>query len=102
MDMPVCGNGRTREREVMDFLSMALADMRAVADRMYHVDAGEYARTLDAIAVKAARMAEYLESRGGDGCGDSGHEAAVSASNRRAARVRKALGYTYPRDDVHF
>ena len=46
--------------------------------------------------------AAYLEARYTMGCGDHGHAAAVERSNKEVARVRKAIGYTYPKDNWRF
>lgn len=59
-------------------------------------------RSLEAICVRAARIIGYLEARGVSGCGDGGHADGVTESNRVAAKVRKALGFTYPKDDWRF
>lgn len=57
---------------------------------------------LGRIAQAAARMSAYLTMRGAAGCGDHGHVAAVKHSNKRIRAVRKALGYTYPANDIIF
>lgn len=46
----------------------------------------------------AARLGGYLEHRQMGG----GHKGAVKASNKIVARVRKAMGYAYPRQDLNF
>lgn len=58
----------------------------------------EYADDLMALAQASARMAGYFywRSLGQD------HHAAVRKSNTCVAAIRKALGYTYPRDDISF
>lgn len=56
----------------------------------------------DAMAERAARLSGYLDARGATGCGDSGHSEGVKRSNKKAHRVRKALGFTYPRKDISF
>lgn len=45
-----------------------------------------------------ARAWAYLSCRSNTGS----HADAVKAQNRTAARVRKALGFTYPKDEVTF
>ena len=62
----------------------------------------ELSRWLDSVSEGAARLSAYVEARGGSGCGDSGHDRAVKAQNRRAAKVRRALGYTFPKLDFTF
>lgn len=53
---------------------------------------------LAGLCVHVARAAGYFGARshGRD------HRQAVKASNATAARVRRALGYTIPRDDINF
>lgn len=51
------------------------------------------------LAVRMIRMAVYLEARTAMGMS---HEKAVDKQNRVARNVRKALGYSYPRQDYHF
>lgn len=52
-------------------------------------------RSLDSLIERAARLRGYLDGRYGHGCGDQGHADAVKMSNALAAKVRKALGFTY-------
>jgi hypothetical protein len=53
------------------------------------------------LSEKAARLAEYIETRtGADGCGPKPHADAVKACNKRSVKVRKALGYSYPNSGV--
>lgn len=47
-------------------------------------------------AQRASYLADYLDTRGGAGCGDHGHEAACKSAQRRVKRVRKALGFLIP------
>ena len=57
---------------------------------------------LDGIIQRAARLSGYMDARGGMGDRDHGHAAGVKSSNLMASKVRKALGYTYPRQDINF
>jgi hypothetical protein len=50
----------------------------------------------DATAVMAAEVAVYAGMRGGNGCGDHGHEAALEAARKARVKVRRALGFSYP------
>lgn len=61
----------------------------------------EVMNEMDALAEKTIRLRGYLEMREGGGS-DRGHTEAVSESNRLTTLARKALGYTYPRQDVTF
>jgi hypothetical protein len=57
---------------------------------------------LDALMEKSARLRGYLDGRYGHGCGDQGHKDAVKMSNRLLNKVRKALGFIFPRQDLSF
>lgn len=59
-------------------------------------------RYLDGEIERAARLRGYLDERYGHGCGDHGHKDGVKSSNKLAAKIRKALGFTYAKDDVRF
>ncbi len=59
-------------------------------------------RKLDSLIEALTRFRAYLEYRSGSGCYDQGHKAAVKAQNRLAAKVRKALGFTYYKQDITF
>lgn len=48
------------------------------------------------LSVIAAEISAYACMRGGNGCGDHGHDAAMKAVEKKRKRVRKALGYSYP------
>lgn len=62
-------------------------------------EAQQLVRMLEANAVEAARRAAYIEAR----CVDRrSHADAVKAQNRLATKVRRALGFTYPKQDVSF
>ena len=56
-----------------------------------------YITALEEIAIRAAWMTGYLNSRYGSGCGDQGHPQAVKDSNKVRAMVRKAFGYDVTR-----
>jgi hypothetical protein len=53
---------------------------------------------LDGLAQSSTRLSEYLAHRQMGG----GHDGAVKAANRLVSKVRKALGYTYYKQDLHF
>lgn len=62
----------------------------------------EAVNDLDGMIVQLSRFREYLEQRGGTGCGDQGHKSAVKAQNKMAAAIRRALGFTRAKSDVIF
>lgn len=87
-----------KSRRLLDRLRIPPADWAAVFAAIPSEDRSEYARDLEALAEAAARMAGYFASRqpGGD------HAAGVKNSNRVGTVVRRALGFTYPRQDINF
>lgn len=62
----------------------------------------EMIRDLDGLIERAARLRGYMDERYGHGYGDHGHKDGVKSSNKLAAKIRKALGFTYARQDVNF
>lgn len=62
----------------------------------------EIANCLDSMAERCARLSGYLEARGATGCGDNGHAEGVKSSNKKVTKVRKAIGYSYPKSDLSF
>lgn len=54
------------------------------------------------LAVRAVRLAAYLDARGGEGGLDLGHASAVTAQNEQAAKVREVLGYQHPYEEIKF
>lgn len=52
----------------------------------------------DGLAVYFARMSAYTSAR----MLDQGHSTAVRKQNATANKVRKALGYSYPKADISF
>ncbi len=85
-------------RKIMDRLRVPPVNWNDVFEKIPKRDRERYAGSLMALAQAAARMAGYFNRRalGHD------HAAAVRNSNRCVAAVRKALGYTYARNDINF
>lgn len=81
---------------------LALVDLEQWAEQWRTADLAEIERFLDGVVVHLARKAAYLSARAGGGCGNQGHQTGVRWQNQRAARIRKAIGYTYPKDDISF
>lgn len=59
-------------------------------------------RQLDGMIQALVRFRAYLDERYGHGCGDQGHASAVQNQNTIVAKVRKAMGFSIPRNDVRF
>lgn len=83
-------------------LQAPMIEWEGIASEMSAEDRGEVARKLNAQAEYLVRVASYFEERYGYGCGDQGHAAAVKAQNRVATRVRRALGFSIPKQDINF
>lgn len=52
----------------------------------------------EGLVVRLARLTEYVEYVSAK----QGHARAVKAQNKRAEKVRKAMGFAYPKADVAF
>ena len=80
----------------------SLADMQDLTDQLLdRTDRAEIASKLTSQALWMLRKAEYLNER--SCCGsDNGHDEAVKRQNKVLAKVRKALRFTYPADEVRF
>ena len=61
-------------------------------------DIKEVAQALERISERAARLAAYLNERAYDG----NHHQAVRAQNSMGTKVRRVLGFTYPKQDLNF
>ncbi len=55
--------------------------------------------TLQGLAIRLIRMSVYLEARA---FFDEDHTHAVKAQNKVAEKVRKALGFSYSKQDINF
>ena len=79
----------------------ALADLPSISQEFTVAELVDITQRLDHEIQILARATFYLKARGGYGC-DLGHETAVKDQNQRVAKVRAALGFTVPREDVNF
>jgi hypothetical protein len=59
-------------------------------------DCTEIANECETLLQRLAFVGAYTAARGGNGCGDCGHESAIKQARKRVKAVRKALGFTYP------
>jgi hypothetical protein len=90
-------------------LVSSMAAWRAQLDELDASRRDELVSELDAIVERAARLRAYVDAYNPDFRFNpdpyhtaTSHTFAVKASNTLAAKVRKALGYTYSRQDVTF
>lgn len=65
----------------------------------YNLKSGDMSEISDYLTAKSvllAELSEYIDRRGGAGCGDDGHEKALEKAQKERKKIRKALGYSYP------
>lgn len=63
----------------------------------------DMARLLESTAIAMLRKSRYILTRiGYDGCGLKEHDEGVNDQNNMIAKVRKALGYCVPRNDIRW
>ena len=53
---------------------------------------------LTAMIQRAALLEAYLAHRYNTGCGDQGHNASAKHAGRVLVKIRKALGFSYPKN----
>lgn len=80
-------------------LAIALAgadDKAKLFDQLEVNERQEVGSILDSLTQSAASASTYLGHRYNNGCGDSGHENALTKAAKALKRLRKHLGYSYP------
>ena len=75
------------------------AEWQAWADTHDPEDIKDMAEALEKLAIRAATMGRYLSYRT-VGYGQT-HADGVKAMNKARTAIRKALGFSYPQDDLH-
>lgn len=53
---------------------------------------------LSALVQRATLLHTYLSHRYNTGCGDQGHESSAKKANSALVKVRKAMGFSYPKN----
>lgn len=94
-------DGQSTNNPAEDLMNMAPVDFEKCVDSMSYRSLTDARLLLEAVAERAAFIAEYLagrqgyfDGRLGDGYGDQGHKQAVRSANRAAKIVRmNAFGY---------
>lgn len=87
------------DRILARFMRAPLVDWPKMADRLTKTDSHaliEASRLADAQLQRLALFAEYADIRG---CANT-HALAFKHAQRRVAKVRKALGYSYPKSGL--
>jgi hypothetical protein len=88
------------DRQVAALWSTSFRALPALVETFSMEERRALARHFELLSQNAARVAAYLDQRGG--CGyDLGHKKAVKAQNRTAHKVRQAQGYN-SRADIDF
>lgn len=83
-------------------LNLPLVEWEKALDETPSQKRADIASELAALVQEAARLYAYAQERYGYGCGDRGHADAVKTSNRLVTKIRKAMGFSYPRQDRSF
>lgn len=86
-----------RAAVALDFAKSPMTDWEKRAKAMTVDEVYGIASVAVDLALRLIRAAAYLETHE-----VSNHSHAVKTQNARARRVRKALGFSYPQDDVSF
>ncbi len=85
-----------------DLLDIPLAQWNEMFSDVHDGDLKLIANRLREMAVRAVRMAAYIDTRGGEGGMDKGHKAAVKAQNEQAEKIRALLDYQNPKEILNF
>lgn len=100
--MPTIDGKPIHNAFLLEMADVTLAQLDGWVAQFSEEDLGNIARYLTSATEHFARRAAYIEERYGYGGGDQGHACGVKKQNRIAAKVRKAFGYTYPKQDITF
>lgn len=84
-------------RAILD--NKALVDLPRLVENIDPGHCQELADCAESYAIWLLRVSTYLNARS---YLMQGHDRAVKSQNRIAAAVRKALGFSYPRQDITF
>lgn len=85
-----------------DLVRIGLPEWNDTFTDIHSEDLRLLSNSLIQLSILAARMAAYLDARGGEGGIDKGHIAAVRHQNDCADKVRSVLGFQHPRADIEF
>jgi hypothetical protein len=90
------------EEQVNHLLDGSMREWDYLQHNMNVETKGDCVRHLDALITRASMLRGYLDMRYGHGCGDQGHDSGVDEANKLATKVRKALGFTLPKQNIRF
>jgi hypothetical protein len=82
-------------------LRRPMVEWGCMLDRLSINDREQAVRDLDNLIERASRLRGYVDFRGVVGS-DRGHTKAVKNSNRLTTKIRRALGYTHPQQNLAF
>lgn len=82
----------------MQFIRLPPVKAKVAVDNMTSAERGILEYDIRALLQGAAWKWGYLNRRGSF---DDRHSSAVKNANQILRTVRKAVGYTYPRNDIH-
>jgi hypothetical protein len=77
----------------------SLAELQETIKNYNSVDLQNVADLMEYVAQQLIRKASYIDSRV---YGMQNHKTAVKEQNKKIAKVRRAMGFSYPKNDVNF
>jgi len=80
---------RLMKTPTKDLVDLDVSDWNESFSGVASDDLRLVSNSLIQLAVKAARMAAYIDARGGENQRDQGHQQAVNAQNIMAAKIRE-------------
>lgn len=89
---------RLTRRQLERFVNAPMVKWAQLHDRMREGDRWDVDHHYAAMVERYARAEAYISRRRSGGT----HADAVKASNKVAERVRRAMGFTYPRQNITF
>jgi hypothetical protein len=92
---------QSKPRNILEFMNqIPPAEWDEVLAAMSPRDRNDMSDELSSFMIHAGRLKGYIEGR--YMYSERPHDFAVKASNKLAERIRKVLGYVYPKDDIRF
>lgn len=79
--------------------SKPLSELPNLVEQYSASELSELSKEMERFSLNLIRIASYLDSR----CYDmNDHDGAVKEQNKLIAKVRRAMGFSYPKQDIHF
>jgi hypothetical protein len=87
---------KSNKEFLLMFLDAATCNWDEVWNQIPISQQQEVASLATSVAILCAQADEYANFRGVAGCGDHGHDKAIKEANKKAKKIRKAIGFSYP------